>query len=118
MKNTERRNYKRIVIEGAKAHYKLENGETGFSRLENLTKNSVCIHLKQRVLVGQPIEIELHIPDKPVIAVKAKIVWLLPRGGYDQGSVVGIKFRPYGEEEKFNSFETEEQMEEIITSYR
>jgi len=118
MEKTERRGYRRIVIPGAKAHYKLENGETGSSRLENLTKNSVCIHLKQRILVGQPIEIELRIPNEPVIAVKAKIVWILPRGGYDEGSVVGIKFGPYGEEDKFNSPETEEQMEKIVESFR
>ncbi len=118
MEKTERRGFRRIVIPGAKAHYKLENGETGSSRLENLTKNSVCIHLKQRILVGQPIELELHIPDQPVISVKAKIVWILPRGGYDEGSVVGIKFRPYGEEEKFNSLEIKKQMGEIIESFR
>jgi Tfp pilus assembly protein PilZ len=118
MGNEERRVYKRISIAGAKAHYQLENGETGSSRIENLTKNSVCIQLKQRILVGQPIDLELTIPGKPTVQVKAKIVWVLPRGGFDAGSIVGIKFRPYGEETNNNSFETKKVMETIVESFR
>jgi Tfp pilus assembly protein PilZ len=118
MTNDERRIAKRIVISGAKVNYKLENGETGTSRLENLTKNSACIQLKQRVLSGQSIELELVIPKKPIISVKAKIVWVLPRGGYEEGSNIGIQFRPFGKEEKFNDPEIENQLEKVMAEYQ
>jgi Tfp pilus assembly protein PilZ len=118
MQDTERRVAQRIVISGAKVNYKLENGETGSSRLENLTKNSACIQLKQRVLSGQSIEIELVIPKQPVISVKAKIVWVLPRGGYEEGSNIGIQFRPFGKEEKYNPPEIEEQLKKIMEEYQ
>jgi Tfp pilus assembly protein PilZ len=118
MSDKERRIAKRIVISGAQVNYKLENGETGSSRLENLTKNSACIQLKQRVLSGQSIEIELVIPRKPKISVKAKIVWVLPRGGYEEGSNIGIQFRPFGKEEKYNAPETEGQLEKIMEEYQ
>ena len=118
MSDNERRIAKRIVISGAKVNYKLENGDTGTSRLENLTKNSACIQLKERVLSGQSIELELVIPKQPVISVKAKIVWVLPRGGYEEGSNIGIQFRPFGKEEKFNDPETENQLEKVMEEYQ
>jgi Tfp pilus assembly protein PilZ len=118
MKKAERRDAERIVIAGAKVHYKLENGETGTTRIENLTKNSICIQLQQRVLNGQPIDLDLIIPDRPVISVKAKIVWVLPRGSYAAGSNVGIQFRPFGDEEKNNPLKTAKQMEKIIHEYQ
>jgi len=118
MSDEERRIAKRIVISGAKVNYKLENGETGTSRLENLTKNSACIQLKQRVLSGQSIKLELVIPDHPLISVKAKIVWVLPRGGYEEGSNIGIQFRPFGNEEKYNPPEIESQLEKIMEEYQ
>jgi Tfp pilus assembly protein PilZ len=118
MSEKERRIAKRIVISGAKVNYKLENGETGTSRLENLTKNSACFQLKQRVLSGQSIELELVIPDQPIISVKAKIVWVLPRGGYEEGSNIGIQFRPFGKEEKYNPPEIESQLEKIMAEYQ
>ena len=118
MQDTERRIAQRIVISGAKVNYKLENGDTGSSRLENLTKNSACIQLKQRVLSGQSIEIELVIPKKPKIFVKAKIVWVLPRGSYEEGANIGIQFRPFGKEEKYNAPESEEQLLKIIKEYQ
>jgi len=118
MSDKERRIAKRIVISGAQVNYKLENGETGSSRLENLTKNSACIQLKQRVLSGQSIEIELVIPKKPKVFVKAKIVWVLPRGGYEEGSNIGIQFRPFGKEEKYNAPETEDKLKKIMEEYQ
>ena len=118
MKKTERRGAERIVIAGAKIHYKLENGETGTVPLKNLTKSSVCIQIEQRVLNGQPIDLELVIPDKPMVSIKAKILWALPRGGYDAGSNVGIQFRPYGTELNNNSLQTEKQMKKILNEYR
>ena len=118
MNKTERRFTKRIIISGAKVNYKLENGGKGSSRMENLTNNSVCIQLKQRVLSGQPIELNLIIPKKPVIPVKAKILWALPRGGYEEGSTIGIQFRPFGIEEKHNSLETQKQLEKIVAEYQ
>ena len=118
MTNDERRIAKRIVISGAKVNYKLENGETGTSRLENLTKNSACIQLKQRVLSGQSIELELIIPKQPVVSVKAKIVWVLPRGSYEEGSNIGIQFRPFGKEEKYNAPEIEDQLNKIMDVYQ
>jgi hypothetical protein len=118
MSEKERRIAKRIVISGAKVNYKLENGETGTSRLENLTKNSACIQIKQRVLSGQSIELELIIPEQPVVAVKAKIVWVLSRGGYEEGSNIGIQFRPYGKEEKYNAPEIEDQLNKIMEAYQ
>jgi Tfp pilus assembly protein PilZ len=118
MHDDERRIAKRIVISGAKVNYKLENGETGSSRLENLTRNSACIQLKQRVLPGRSIELDLIIPKKPVISVKAKIVWVLPRGGYEEGSNIGIHFRPFGKEEKYNSPEIEGLLLKIIEEYQ
>ena len=118
MQDAERRIAQRIVISGAKVNYKLENGEKGTSRLENLTKNSACIQLKQRVLSGQSIEIELVIPKKPKIFVKAKIVWVLPRGSYEEGANIGIQFRPFGQEEKYNPPEAEEQLIKIIEDYQ
>jgi Tfp pilus assembly protein PilZ len=117
MSDNERRIAKRIVISGAVVNYKLENGDTGTSRLENLTKNSACIQLKQRVLSGQSIELELVIPKQPVISVKAKIVWVLPRGGYEEGSNIGIQFRPFGKEEKYNPPETEDQLKKVMAEY-
>lgn len=118
MEKTERRLAQRIVIEGAKVNYKLENGETGSSRLENLTMNSVCMQLKQRVLPGRSIKFDLIIPKKPVIPVKAKIIWVLPRGGYEEGSNIGVKFIPFGKEKKFNSLEIKEQLEKILVEYQ
>lgn len=118
MSDNERRIAKRIVISGAKVNYKLENGETGSSRLENLTKNSACIQLKQRVLSGQSIELELVIPKQPAISVKAKIVWVLPRGSYEEGANIGIQFRPFGKEEKFNAPEIEDQLKKIMEQYQ
>jgi Tfp pilus assembly protein PilZ len=118
MSEKERRIAKRIVISGAKVNYKLENGETGTSRLENLTKNSACIQLKQRVLSGQSIELELIIPKQPIIPVKAKIVWVLPRGGYEEGSNIGIQFKPFGKEDKYNSPETEVQLNKVMADYQ
>lgn len=118
MSDNERRIAKRIVISGAKVNYKLENGETGTSRLENLTKNSACIQLKQRVLSGQSIELDLIIPDQPIISVKAKIVWVLPRGGYEEGSNIGIQFRQFGKEEKFNDPQAEDQLQKVMDSYQ
>lgn len=118
MSEKERRIAQRIVISGAKVNYKLENGERGTSRLENLTKNSACIQLKQRVLSGQSIEIELEIPNQPKIFVKAKIVWVLPRGSYEEGSNIGIQFRPFGKEEKFNPPETEKKLINIMKEYQ
>jgi Tfp pilus assembly protein PilZ len=118
MTNDERRIAKRIVISGAKVNYTLENGDTGTSRLENLTKNSACIQLKQRVLSGQAIKLELIIPKQPVISVKAKIVWVLPRGGYEEGSNIGVQFRPFGKEEKFNAPEIEEKLKKIMEEYQ
>jgi Tfp pilus assembly protein PilZ len=118
MEKTERRIAERIVIPGAKVNYKLENGEKGSSRLENLTKNSVCIQLKQRVLSGQSIELNLIIPNEPVISVKAKIIWVLQRGGYEEGSNIGIQFRPFGNEEKNNPLETQKQLEKIVNEYQ
>jgi len=118
MHDRERRIAQRIVISGAKVNYKLENGETGSSRLENLTKNSACIQLKQRVLSGQSIEVELVIPKNPKIYVKAKIVWVLPRGSYEEGSNIGIQFKPYGKEEKFNPPEIEKQLLKIMKEFQ
>ena len=118
MSDNERRIAKRVVISGAKVNYKLENGETGSSRLENLTKNSACIQLKQRVLSGQSIELELVIPKEPVLSVKAKIVWVLPRGGYEEGSNIGIQFRPFGKEEKYNAPEIEDKLKKIMEHYQ
>jgi Tfp pilus assembly protein PilZ len=118
MSENDRRIAKRIVISGAKVNYKLENGETGSSRLENMTKNSACIQLKQRVLSGQSIEIELVIPNQPVISVKAKIVWVLPRGGYEEGSNIGVQFRPFGKEEKFNAPEIEDKLKKVMEHYQ
>jgi len=118
MHDIERRIAQRIVISGAKVNYKLENGETGSSRLENLTKNSACIQLKQRVLSGQSIEVELVIPKNPKIFVKAKIVWVLPRGSYEEGSNIGIQFKPYGKEEKFNPPEIEKQLLKIMKEFQ
>jgi Tfp pilus assembly protein PilZ len=118
MSEKERRIAKRVVISGAKVNYKLENGETGTSRLENLTKNSACIQLNQRVLSGQSIELELVIPKQPAIFVKAKIVWVLPRGGYEEGSNIGIQFRPFGEKEKYNAPEVEGQLKRIMEEYQ
>jgi Tfp pilus assembly protein PilZ len=118
MQDKERRIAQRIVISGAKVNYKLENGDTGTSRLENLTKNSACIQLIQRVLSGQSIEIELVIPKKPKISVKAKIVWVLPRGSYEEGSNIGIQFRPFGKEEKYNPPEIEDKLKNIIEEYQ
>ena len=118
MSENERRIAKRIVISGAKVNYKLENGETGTSRLENLTKNSACIQLKQRVLTGQSIELDLIIPKQPLISVKAKIIWVLPRGGYEEGSNIGIQFRPFGKEEKYNDPEIEEQLIKVMEDYQ
>ena len=118
MQDRERRIAQRIVISGAKVNYKLENGETGSSRLENLTKNSACIQLKQRVISGQSIEVELVIPKKPKIFVKAKIVWVLPRGSYEEGSNIGIQFRPFGKEEKYNPPEIEGQLIKIMEEFQ
>ena len=118
MSDNERRIAKRIVISGAKVNYKLENGETGTSRLENLTKNSACIQLKQRVLSGQSIELDLIIPNQPIISVKAKIVWVLPRGGYEEGANIGIQFRPFGKEEKFNDPQAEDQLQKVMETYQ
>ena len=118
MKKAERRVAERIVIAGAKVHYKLENGETGTARIENMTKNSVCIQLQQKVLIGQPIDLDLIIPGKAQISVKARIVWVLPRGSYAAGSNVGIQFRPFSNELKNNPQETGEQMEKIILEYQ
>jgi Tfp pilus assembly protein PilZ len=118
MYDKERRIAQRIVISGAKVNYKLENGETGSSRLENLTKNSACIQLRQRVLSGQSIEIELIIPQKPKIFVKAKIIWVLPRGSYEEGANIGIQFRPFGKEEKYNPPKVEEQLIKIMEEFQ
>jgi Tfp pilus assembly protein PilZ len=118
VEGTERRAARRIVISGAKVNYKLENGETGSSRLENLTMTSVCIKLKQRVLPGQSIEIELIMPKEPAIPVKAKILWVLPRGGYEEGSNIGIQFRPFGSEEKYNALKIQKKLEKIVNEYR
>jgi Tfp pilus assembly protein PilZ len=118
MQDTERRIAQRIVISGAKVNYKLENGESGSSRLENLTKSSACIQLKQRVLSGQSIAVELVIPEQPKISVKAKIVWVLPRGSYEEGSNIGIQFRPFGKEEKNNPPELEKQLINIIKEFQ
>jgi hypothetical protein len=118
MTDNERRVAKRVVISGAKVNYKLENGETGTSRLENLTKNSACIQLNQRVLSGQSIDLELIIPGKPLVAVKAKIIWVLARGGYEEGSNIGIQFRPFGKEEKYNAPEIEDQLKKIMEEYQ
>ena len=118
MSDKERRFAQRIVISGAKVNYKLENGDTGSSRLENMTKNSACIQLKQRVLSVQSIEIELVIPKKLKIFVKAKIVWVLARGSYEEGANIGIQFRPFGKEEKYNAPELEEQLIKIIEEYQ
>lgn len=118
MSDKDRRIAKRIVISGAQVNYILENGDTGTSRLENLTKNSACIQLKQRVLSGQSIDLELVIPKQPVIKVKAKIVWVLPRGGYEEGSNIGIQFRPFGKEEKYNSPQTEDQLTKVMEAYQ
>ena len=118
MNKAERRLAPRIVIEGAKVDYKLENGDTGSSRLENLTINSVCMQLKQRVLPGRSIKINLIIPKKPVIPIKAKIIWVLPRGGYEEGSNIGVKFIPFGIEKKFNPLEIKKQLEIIIAEYQ
>jgi Tfp pilus assembly protein PilZ len=74
--------------------------------------------LKQRVLSGQSIELELVIPKQPVISVKAKIVWVLPRGSYEEGANIGIQFRPFGKEEKFNAPEIEDQLKKIMEQYQ
>jgi Tfp pilus assembly protein PilZ len=118
MNATERRHDDRIVIPGVKVNYRLENGATGSSTLKNLTKTSACIQLTHKVLTGQPIEIDLIIPEEAVISVKAKIVWVLSRGGQEEGSTIGIQFKPFGAENKFNSLETEKHLEKIIEEYQ
>ena len=118
MQATERRLDKRVVIPGAKVKYRLENGENGSSKLENLSSNSASIQIKSRVLSGQPIEIELIIANIPVILLKAKIVWVLSRGGYEEGSNVGIQFRPFGNGERENAPNIQEQLEKVVKEYQ
>jgi Tfp pilus assembly protein PilZ len=117
MSATERRSDKRVVIPGARVKYRLENGESGSTRLENMCRNSACIKIKQRVLSGQQIELDLIINDNPIISLKAKIVWVLSRGGYEEGSTVGLEFRPFGSGDRENDLEKKQQIDKIMDKF-
>lgn len=117
MSITERRSEERIFIPGARVKYRLENGETGSTKLENLSQNSACIKFKHRVLSGQQIELDLIITNQPIISLKAKIVWVLSRGGYEEGSTIGIEFRPFGSGDRENSPDKKKQLEKIVNKY-
>ena len=51
------------------------------------------------------------------ISLKAKIVWVLSRGGYEEGSTVGLEFRPFGSGDRENALDKKLQIENIMDKY-
>ena len=115
----ERRNYSRVVVEGAQVTYKKREGFDLFNRfsssypLRDLAKGGICFELDSKLDKGIRVEIKLLIPGEKQIQVKGIIVWSTNITGNGR-LFAGVQFLPFGKGRMYNSFECWEKMEQII----
>ena len=115
----ERRNYPRVVVEGAQVAYKKREGFDLFNRfsssfpLRDLAKGGICFELDSKLDRGIRVEMKLLIPGEKQIQVKGIIVWATNITGNGR-MFAGVQFLPFGKGSMYNSFECWEQMEQII----
>ena len=115
----ERRNYPRVVVEGAQVAYKKREGFDLFNRfsssypLRDLAKGGICFELDSKLNKGIRVEIKLLIPGEKQIQVKGIIVWSTNITGNGR-LFAGVQFLPFGKGRMYNSFECWEKMEQII----
>ncbi len=115
----ERRNYPRVVVEGAQIAYKkrkrfdLLNRFSLSAPLRDLAKGGICFELDSILDKGTRVEMRLLIPGEKRIQVKGIIVWSTNITGNGR-LFVGVQFLPFGKGRMYNSFECWEKMEQII----
>lgn len=112
----DRRHTDRFTINGGKIHFESRNGDFVSAQMIDLTQSSVRFEIKEAMIIGDWIEVEIDIPGFHIVSIKGKVVWtsdiLL-----DKPAFAVVQFLPFGTDLKYNSMNTREQIRIIIDKY-
>jgi hypothetical protein len=112
----DRRHSDRFAINGGKVHFESMSGDFVSAHLIDLTHSSVRFEIKEAMIIGDGIEVEIDIPGFHIVSVKGRVVWtsdiLL-----DKPAFAVVQFLPFGTDLRYNSMKTRDQVRTIIDKF-
>jgi hypothetical protein len=116
MNGLERRYLDRFYIPDAKIRYLCKDERSACVPLADFTKISARFSAEHNLREGDPLDLELLIPDKEAIMIKG-IVILITEPDSNHSIYHVVQFLPFGSDERYNSMESHKQLTEVTVEY-
>ena len=113
----DRRHADRYAVPNAKIKYRLSSGHGDVTPLKDMAQNSASFQINHAVQPGEAIELEILIPAKDKISLKATCVRISSQQNSNL-SFAAVQFLPYSTIERYNSFRSQEQLHELVEEFR
>jgi hypothetical protein len=113
----DRRHADRYKVTDGKIKYRLSSGHGDVTSIRDIAQNSASFQINHSLQPGDTLELEIIIPSKDKINLKAICVRILEQAENNL-SFAAVQFMPYSTIERFNSLRTQEQMRRLIEEFK
>ncbi len=117
MHQVERRHLDRFKISGAKVSFNSNDRSVNLVSLLDISKSSVRFEFNGDLGPGDRLELEIKIPAKEKISIKGHIV-RTSKADIEHPCCTVVQFMPFGSDERYNSTDSYNQLNEILKEYQ
>jgi hypothetical protein len=113
----DRRHADRYQVPDARIKYRLSSGHGDITPLKDMAQNSASFQVNHEIKPGEVVELEIMIPAKEKILVKATCVRVIeqPSGNL---TYAAVQFLPFSTIERYNSFQSQEQLHKLVEEFK
>jgi hypothetical protein len=113
----DRRHADRFKVPDARIKYRLSSGTSDVTPMKDMARNSASFQVNHNIKPGDVLELEIMIPSKEKIIVKATCVRIISQESCDL-TFAAVQFLPFSTMERYNSFRSQEQLRVLINEFR
>jgi hypothetical protein len=113
----DRRHADRYKVANAKIKYRLSSGHGDVTPMKDIAQNSASFQINHDIKPGDVVELEIMIPSKEKIVVKATCVRV---SGQESNNLTfaAVQFLPFSTIERYNSFKSQEQLRLLVEEFK
>ena len=113
----DRRHADRYKVPNAKIRYRLSSGTSDITPMKDMAQNSASFQVNHDIKPGDIIELEILIPAKERITVKATCVRITAQESSNL-TFAAVQFLPFSTIERYNSFKSQEQLRILVNEFK
>ena len=113
----DRRHADRYKVPNAKIKYRLSSGTGDITPMNDMAQNSASFQVNHDIKPGEIIELEILIPAKEKITVKATCVRITAQESSNL-AFAAVQFLPFSTIERYNSFKSQEQLRTLVEEFK